>query len=124
MQEIKLSKLGHTWIFDLDGTLVKHNGYKDGEEALLPGVKEFFDKIPNDDYILILTSREDGFKEITESYLEMEGIRYDRIIFGVPMGERILFNDDKPSGLSCGHAVRLERDKGLSDFSLIIDDEL
>ena len=27
-KEIVLSSLGHTWILDLDGTLVKHNGYK------------------------------------------------------------------------------------------------
>jgi hypothetical protein len=25
-----LSPLPHTWIFDMDGTIVKHNGYKDG----------------------------------------------------------------------------------------------
>ena len=35
-KEIVLSSLGHTWILDLDGTLVKHNGYKiDGADSLL-----------------------------------------------------------------------------------------
>ena len=38
------SNLNKTWIFDLDGTLVIHNGYKCGEDTLLPGVKEFFDE--------------------------------------------------------------------------------
>lgn len=28
MNEIVISQLGHTWILDLDGTIVKHNGYK------------------------------------------------------------------------------------------------
>ena len=44
------SNLNKTWIFDLDGTLVIHNGYKCGEDTLLPGIKEFFDET-----LLILT---------------------------------------------------------------------
>ena len=33
---LSLSKLPHTWILDLDGTIVKHNGYKlDGKDSLL-----------------------------------------------------------------------------------------
>ena len=41
-----LSTLPKTWIIDVDGTLVKHNGYLiDGEDTILDGVKEFFDKI-------------------------------------------------------------------------------
>ena len=47
-----MSELSKTWIFDLDGTLVVHNGYKTGEDALLPGVREFFRSIPEGDYIL------------------------------------------------------------------------
>ena len=37
-----LSTLSKTWIFDIDGTLVKHNGYKlDGRDTLLEGAKEY-----------------------------------------------------------------------------------
>ena len=37
---LSLSKLPHTWILDLDGTIVKHNGYKlDGKDSLLEGAK-------------------------------------------------------------------------------------
>ena len=36
-QDLKISTLGHTWILDLDGTLVEHNGYKTGEDKLLKG---------------------------------------------------------------------------------------
>lgn len=38
-----LSPLPKTWIFDVDGTIVKHNGYltEKGDE-LLPGVRVFF----------------------------------------------------------------------------------
>ena len=36
-----LSTLPKTWVFDLDGTILKHNGYKlDGEDTLLKGVKD------------------------------------------------------------------------------------
>lgn len=41
-ETIVLSPLPKTWILDLDGTLVKHNGYKlDGHDTLLPGAREF-----------------------------------------------------------------------------------
>ena len=60
---LTLSTLPKTWIFDLDGTLVKHNGYKiDGYDSLLEGAKEYLDQIPDDDYILILTSRTDEYR--------------------------------------------------------------
>lgn len=39
----EFSPLAKTWILDIDGTIVKHNGYKiDGYDTLLEGVKEFF----------------------------------------------------------------------------------
>ena len=45
-----LSTLSKTWVFDLDGTLLKHNGYKiDGKDTLLPGVKEYLATIPDED---------------------------------------------------------------------------
>ena len=57
-QELILSTLPKTWIFDLDGTLLKHNGYKlDGKDTLLDGVKEYLDELPKEDKIIILTSR-------------------------------------------------------------------
>ena len=48
--QLNLSTLSKTWIFDLDGTLVKHNGYKlDGMDTLLEGVKEYLENIPRED---------------------------------------------------------------------------
>lgn len=55
---MELSSLAHTWIFDVDGTLVKHNGYKiDGYDTLLDGVKEFFENLPKEDKVILLTAR-------------------------------------------------------------------
>ncbi len=121
---LTMSTLSKTWIFDLDGTLVEHNGYKTGEDKLLPGVKEFWAQIPETDYILILTAREIDAKEKTESFLRKNQIRFNKILFEMPMGERILINDDKPSGLPMAFSVRPKRNMGLSDLKINIDESL
>ena len=61
-KELRISPLNHMWILDFDGTLVRHNGYKDGianKDEWLPGALDFLHSIPVDDYVLILTARED-----------------------------------------------------------------
>ena len=107
-----LSTLPKTWLFDLDGTLLKHNGYKiDGVDTVLPGVREYIDAIPAEDTIIILTARTDAYKQMTIDFLAEQGIRYDVILFNMPMGERILVNDRKPSGLDMSVAINLDRDR-------------
>ena len=118
---IKLSRLGHTWIFDLDGTIVKHNGYKiDGYDTLLDGAKEFFEQIPEKDMIIFLTSRTDEVMQQTKMFLHNNEIRYDIIINNAPYGERILVNDMKPSGLITALAFNSSRDKF---FNTIFEEE-
>ena len=122
--KLELSKLGHTWIFDLDGTVVKHNGYLiDGFDTLLPGVKDLFLKIPKNDYIIILTSRIREYESKTISFLKRKHIRFDAILFDIPFGERIIINDDKTSGLSGCYAIRKERDSKI-DFDFMINEKL
>lgn len=112
MAKLVLSTLPKTWLFDLDGTVVKHNGYKtDGADTLLEGAKEYLDEIPAEDKIIFLTSRTEEYREQTLRFLEANHIRYDGIIFGMPMGERIVVNDRKPSGLDMAVAVNLARDE-------------
>lgn len=107
-----LSQLGHTWILDLDGTIVKHNGYKiDGHDSFLDGAEYFLNNIPDEDMIIFLTSRTEDLRKDTENFLRKNNIRYNYIIFGAPYGERILVNDDKPSGLKMSLAVNNKRDK-------------
>lgn len=111
-EALKLSTLPKTWIFDLDGTLLKHNGYKiDGIDTLLDGVKEYVEAIPDEDYILILTSRTNEYRDMTIDFLKENEIRYDEILFNIPMGERIVINDRKPSGIDMAVAINLNRDK-------------
>ena len=122
-QRITLSPLGHTWIFDLDGTLVKHNGYKEEGETLLPGAKELIGSIPNEDLIIIITARKEEYREKTEAFLQENGIRYDHIIFEAPYGERIVVNDRKPSGLDMSVAVNIDRND-ISNINFDIDELL
>lgn len=108
---LTLSRLNHTWLVDLDGTLVKHNGYKtDGFDTLLKGARRFLNSIPDGDMMVILTSRTEEYRDMTESFLNENHIRYDHIIFNAPYGERIIVNDCKPSGLSTALAVNVIRD--------------
>ena len=64
----EFSSLGKTWILDVDGTIVKHNGYKiDGHDTLLEGVKDFFQNLSRDDKVILLTARKGvylGWKRI------------------------------------------------------------
>ena len=122
--QLTMSTLPKTWIFDLDGTLVEHNGYIHGGDKLLPGIKEFWESIPDTDFILILTSRKSDEKCQTETFLINNNIRFNKIIFDLPMGERILINDDKPSGLPMAFSVRRKRNEGLADIHNVLDDTL
>jgi len=111
-ETLVLSTLPKTWIFDLDGTLLKHNGYKiDGVDTVLPGALEYINAIPKEDKILILTSRTKEYQVMTIDFLKEHGIRFDEILFDMPMGERIIVNDRKPSGLDMSVAINTDRDK-------------
>ncbi|HAR79282.1 MAG TPA: hypothetical protein DCR21_00470 [Succinivibrionaceae bacterium] len=121
MANLKLSSLNKTWILDLDGTLLVHNGYKEKGDSFLPGALEFLKKIPDTDFVLILTSRTEEYREATEKFLRKHGVRYNNIIFNIPFGERILINDKKKSGLNCAYAISLIRDEGLSALRVNID---
>lgn len=111
-EELILSTLPKTWIFDLDGTLLKHNGYKeDGRDTVLPGAREYLEGIPAEDRVIILTSRAEKYREQTLLFLEQQGIRYDEILFDMPMGERIVVNDRKSSGLDMALALNIDRNR-------------
>lgn len=111
----EFSPLNKTWILDVDGTLVKHNGYKiDGYDTLLNGVKEFFEQLSPDDKVVLLTARKEKFLPALENFLKENNIRYDYLLTDMPAGERILVNDRKPSGLDMAFAINKDRDTTLN----------
>lgn len=119
-----LSTLPKTWLLDLDGTIVKHNGYKlDGRDSFLPGAEEFLKSISPDDMIIFVTSRTEEYRELTERFLQENGIRYDHLICGAPYGERILINDRKPSGLEMAYCYSKDRDAGV-ELQIELDETL
>lgn len=122
--EIEMSSLPKTWLLDLDGTIVKHNGYiLDGKDSLLDGAKEFLSQITDDDMVIFITSRKKEYRSITEEFLRSNNIRYDHIIFEAPYGERILINDDKPSGLKMAYAFDQRRNI-FSEINIITNELL
>ncbi len=112
---MELSSLPKTWIIDIDGTILKHNGYKiDKKDTILEGVKEFFNKLNPDDKIILLTARETQYLRPLKKFLKENNIRYNYLISEMPVGERILINDKKPSGLITAYAINKERDEKLN----------
>ena len=108
---LEFSSLAKTWVLDVDGTLVKHNGYKiDGCDTLLDGVKEFFETLSPDDKVVLLTARKEEYLPALKDFLAKNNIRYDFLLTDMPMGERILVNDRKPSGLDMSFAINKNRD--------------
>ena len=110
--QLKISPMPKTWILDLDGTLLLHDGpYIIGKDEFLPGAREFLDSIPQRDMIIFLTARSDYEKPHTMRFLRENNVRYDHIIFNAGEGERIMINDMKPDGLVTAYAVNTERDR-------------
>jgi hypothetical protein len=122
--KLTLSTLPKTWIFDLDGLLVSHNGHLRGGDRLLPGVTDFWAALDPADMVVLLTARPAEETAGIRDFFSRHGLRFDHIVPGCPVGERILFNDAKPSGLCMAHAVSLPRDAGLADVSLHLDRNL
>lgn len=119
-----LSSLNRTWIFDLDGTICIHNGYKIfGEDKIINEAKKFLDNIDINDMIIFVTSRKSEYKEQTEEFLKKNKIRYNYIIYDAPYGERIVINDKKKSGLKTAYAINIERDV-FPSIEISIDEKL
>ena len=62
--------------------------------------------------------------EQTAAALRAFGLRYDRILYDLPKGERVLVNDRKPGGLVTAHSVNLERDAGLQSVDVHLSNEI
>lgn len=109
MNKIILSKLNKTWFIDIDGVIVIHNGHLQNGDQLNKNIKIFFKKISKNDHIILVTSRKKKYKKITEDFLIKNNIRFNYIIYNLPIGERIVINDKKPKGLKTAIAINVKR---------------
>lgn len=113
---LELSDLPKTWLLDVDGVVFPHNGYLHcADETPLPGVLEFFRQLPEDDQVVLLSARAEMYRQQTEAQLARWGLRYSSLLLGLPVGERVLINDEKPRGLRTALAVSVSRDTGIPD---------
>lgn len=124
MSGLSISSLPHTWLIDVDGTVLRHNGHKMGGDELLPGVRELWASIPPEDVVVLLSARTQEEMPATLAFLRAEGIRFDHTLFGLPKGERIVINDCKPGGLNTAVAVNVARDAGLGGLTVTLDPSL
>jgi len=127
MKKLFLSSLPKTWIIDIDGVIFKHNKYKElqpGEdETPLPGVVDFFRRIGKSDFVILVTSRDERYRERTERSLKKADVCYNVIIMNLPVGERVVINDRKPSRLDTAFAINLRRNDGLKSVDIVVDKE-
>lgn len=121
---LTVSALPKTWLIDIDGTILKHNGYKiDGFDTILEGVSDFFKNLNKHDVIILLTARKTQELGNLKKFLRQNHIRFDKIITDLPFGERIVINDIKPSGLKTALAINKKRDWQFK-IELKIDEKL
>lgn len=118
---LSLSALPKCWLLDFDGCIVRHNGYLDGGDVLLPGVAEFWRSIPATDHVVILSARPEEERQAVTEFLAAHGLQVHQVVLGLPVGERICVNDVKPSGLRTAVAVNLPRDAGLGLLTHTLD---
>ena len=71
---------------------------------------KFFENLPTSDKVILMTARKEEFIPALKKFLKENNIHYDYLLTDMPMGERILVNDRKPSGLNMAHAVNKNRD--------------
>jgi len=110
MKKIKLSTLPKTWLIDIDGVIFEHNSYlTKGKDVFISEFKKILKFINPQDYVILLTARELKYKKLTIESLKRHRIKYNKIIFNLPKGERILINDIKPKGLKTAVCINVKR---------------
>jgi hypothetical protein len=120
VDKITLSPLRKSWFIDLDGTVLVHNkDVSKFDDQVIEKSLEFLSSI-REDFIVFTTSRESKYKNKTEDFLEKNNIKYDVIIYDLPYGERLIINDNKPSGLVTAYSISVERNKGI-DLEILVD---
>jgi hypothetical protein len=110
-----------TIILDIDGCIFKHGGNGACDQwttrhALLDAVKVVFDKLEREGcFIMLVTARKESCRCFLEDELRACGLFWDALVMGLPSGQRILVNDEKPDASEpSAIALVVKRNEGLS----------
>lgn len=108
-------RLSKTWFIDFDGTIVMHRGKGANwqRDILLPNVREFFDRIGENDIVVITTARKSEEVQGIVEFMKENALSYHYILSDLPTGARVVVNDSKPSGYQTAYAINVERDAGM-----------
>jgi hypothetical protein len=113
--------MGKTYFIDLDGTLVHHKTIADLDkiltnptlrEHLLKGVQELWTHFSDDDYIVITTARSSRYQAFTERIFVENSLRYNKILFDLQSGPRVLINDTPNIASQKAIAINVQRNAG------------
>jgi len=108
---------------DIDGTLFHHQDSLQEMITLpvkvLPGVNQKFKEWREKEYYIVLTTaRPEGTRVITEQQLLQNGIFFDQLVMGLPVGCRVVVNDRKTNGMNTADAVCIDRNEGLTNVEV------
>jgi hypothetical protein len=107
-----------TIFVDIDGTIVKHHGDLSlillSPFKVLDGVYEKFLEWREKDYaVIVTTARPEGLRTFTEKQLTDNGLFFDQLVMGLPVGERVVINDNKPDGETTARGICIQRNGGI-----------
>lgn len=113
-----------TVFLDLDGCVFEHRGQGTCDQwssyNLLPGTVEAFNEWERRGYCVVLvTSRKESCRARLVWQLANLGLFYDRLIMGVPSGQRVVINDQKADSNEpeSARAIVLKRNQGLKEVA-------
>lgn len=127
-----MEKINKTFFIDIDGTILKHRSNEEIDEMIaelgedsyvkeepINKAIEFMRKIPSTDLVVLTTARNERHRTHTILALANTGVKYNKIIFDMAAGPRVLINDIKPVGASgnrlplyTAFAMNVRRDEG------------
>jgi hypothetical protein len=116
-----------TYFIDIDGTIVCnlsweqlefHSKIPDFVQILLPGVKEFFNNLNENDVVIFTTARGSEYREMTERTLRHNKIKYNYLMMDLPSGQRYLINDTPNVLYKKAIGINVLRNHGMGDINI------
>ncbi len=109
--------MSKTYFIDIDGTIVKHLTYgqlddPNVQDILLPGVLELWKSFDDEDIIIMTTARLQKHEKFTKKIFEQYNLRYNKMLFDLNSGPRILINDTPDIFFPKAISINVRRNNG------------